>query len=281
MRMFKAALVACSLALAGCGEPSDGPGAFVKSLYAPYIADEANNAGLQNPENLTAGLRAEIARAEAYGRLLETPIIDYDPVVNAQDFQITEVTTRVTAPPKDGAATVEARFDNMGKSTTVSFSLLQEDGTWKIDDISSDGVGFRASIAEALKPVGDVAAMEAPVRAIYGRYAAEPRPEPLHRWVAFSAGLRPLMEMQSAMGRRADTPVIDFEPPLDASSNQLGAVSYETANTAVIARFQNGSEQKIVVYDLVEEDGVWKIANIRAPGGWDLLQKLADAGVKP
>lgn len=277
--MLKVALMAATLAMAGCGEPSDGPAAFVKTLYAPYIADKVENAGLQNPDNVTAGLRAEIAKAEAYGRLLEEPVIDYDPVINAQDFEIKAVTTRVVTPAKDGVAAVEASFTNMATPTKVTFNLREEDGVWKIDDIQSDGVSFRASIGEAIKPAGDVAAMEAPVRAIYAAYANGATPEPLHRWAAFSKDLRPLMERQSAMGRRADTPVLDFDPALAGKTNHLSAVAFETASHAVIARFQNGTESKIVVYDLVEEDGGWKIANIRAPGDWDLLNKLRDAGV--
>ncbi|MBL8559568.1 MAG: DUF3828 domain-containing protein [Hyphomonadaceae bacterium] len=281
--MFKlkglVALTAIAL-LSACGEPADGPAAFVRGVYAPYIAGGAEKAGLQSPDNLTAGLRAFIARADAYSRLIEEPVIDHDPITNAQDWEIKAVKVAVTRQPKDGEATVDATFDNFGKATTVTFTLREEDGGWKIDDLASDGASFRAGVEANLKPAGDAAAMEAPVRAIYARYAAEPKPEPLHRWVAFSAGLRPLMERQSAMGRRADTPVIDFEPPLDSKSNQLGTVSYDVVSSAVIARFQNGAEQKIVVYDLTQEDGAWKIANIRAPGGWDLLQKLAEAGVK-
>ncbi len=274
-----AAFAAVLLAVA-CGESANGPAAFVRSVYAPYIADAKGDMGLMVDGNLTADFKAVLDNAEVYSRLLDGPIIDYDPIISGQDEAIKSVDVVITSPPKDGAAVVEARFDNMGATSAVFYDLRQEDGAWKIDNIRSEGANFRQQIADNLKPAGDPAAMEAPVRAIYARYAAEEKPEPLHRWAAFSNGLRPLMEMQSAMGRRADTPVLDFDPALSGKENQLGQIAYEAAGGAVIARFQNAGQTKFVVYDLVEEAGLWKIANIRSPGDWDLLQKLAEAGVK-
>lgn len=274
------AALAAVLTAVACGEPSGGPAAFVRGVYAPYIADAQGDMGLMVDDNITASLKSVLDNADAYSRLIDAPVYDYDPVIDGQDEAIKSVDVVVTSPPKDGAAIVEAKFDNMGATSAVLYDLRQEDGVWKIDNVRSDGANFRQQIADNLKPIGDPAAMETPVRAIYARYAAEARPEPLHRWAAFSKGLRPLMEMQSAMGRRADTPALDFDPALSGKENQLGQIAYEAVSGAVIVRFVNAGVTKIVVYDLVEEDGAWKIANIRAPGDWDLLQKLAQAGVK-
>lgn len=272
--------IAAMALLAACGGPDNGPAAFVRGVYAPYIAGEDGDLGLRKSENLSADFKALIDKADAYGKLLDEPVIDYDPIANGQDWEIKSVDIVVTSPPKDGAARVEARFDSFGATKTVIFDLRTEDGAWKIDNIRNSEANFRETIARNLKPAGDPAAMEAPVRAIYARYASTQKPEPLYRWAAFSSGLRPLMEMQSAVGRRADTPVLDFDPVVDAQDFELGPVAYEAASSAVIARFQNLGQPKIVVYDLVQEDGAWKIANIRAPGSWDLVEKLSAAGVK-
>lgn len=265
--------------LAACGGGDNGPDAFVRGLYAPYIAGETENVGLQNPDNLTSDFSALIERADAYSRLLEEPIIDYDPIANGQEWEIKSVDVAVTAPAKDGAATVDAKFDSFGSTKTVTYALRQENGAWKIDDIRADGQSFRAGVEANLKPAGEPAAMEAPVRVIYVRYAAERTPEPMHRWVAFSEGLRPLMEKAAAMGKRADNPVLDFDPALGGTENAIGVLAYEPVSSAVIARFQNSDAQKIIVYDLVREGDLWKIANIRSPGEWDLLQKLTAAGI--
>lgn len=272
-----AAVAALGL-MAACGAKESAPVSYVRDLYAPYIANENDKIGLDHAR-LTDDLKAVIDKADAYGRLLDEPIIDYDPIANGQDWEIKAVTVTAPSPPKDGAATVEAAFDNAGTPQRVTYSLRDVDGAWKIDDISSDGQSLRAGIENNLRPAGDPAAMEAPVRALYVRYAAETRPEPLHRWAALSAALKPAMEAQSAMGKRADNPVLDFDPVLGGTENRIGIVSYEAASGAVIARFQNGDASKIIVYDLGQENGAWKIANIRAPGEWDLLQKLNAAGV--
>lgn len=272
------AAVAVLALMAACGAKESEPVSYVRGLYAPYIANENDKIGL-NHARLTADLKAVIDKADAYGRLLDEPIIDYDPIANGQDWEIKTVTVTEPAAPKDGAATVVATFNNGTEPQTVTYALREEDGDWKIDDISSNGQSFRAGVESNLRPAGEPTAMEAPVRALYVRYAAETRPEPLHRWAGLAASLKPPMEAASAMGKRADNPVLDFDPVLGGTENHIGIVSYEAAASAVIARFQNGDAAKIIVYDLTQENGAWKIANIRSPGEWDLLQKLNAAGV--
>lgn len=272
------AAMAALLAMAACGARESAPASYVRELYAPYIANENDKIGLGHAR-LTADLKAVIDKAESYGRLLDEPIIDYDPIANGQDWEIKTVAVAEAGAPKDGVATVTASFDNAGAPQQVTYTLREEDGAWKIDDISAEGQSFRAGVENNLRPAGDPTAMEAPVRALYVRYAAETRPEPLHRWAALAASLKPAMEAQSAMGKRADNPVLDFDPVLGGTENRIGIVSYEAASSAVIARFQNGDAARIVVYDLAQENGAWKIANIRSPGEWDLLEKLGAAGM--
>lgn len=278
MRLKGWAAIAVLTLMAACGARESEPVSFVRALYAPYIANDNAKIGLEHA-GLTADLKAMVDKADAYGRLLDEPIIDYDPIANGQDWEIKSVAVAAPTPPKDGAATVVATFNNGADPQTVTYALREEDGDWKIDDITSGGQSFRAGIESNLRPAGDPTAMEAPVRALYVRYAAETRPEPLHRWAALSAALKPAMEAAAAMGKRSDNPVLDFDPVLGGSENRIGIVSYEAASSAVIARFQNGDTAKIIVFDLTQENGAWKIANIRSPGEWDLLQKLNAAGV--
>ena len=60
-----AALGALLLATA-CGEPSNGPAAFVRSVYAPYIADAQGDMGLMVDDNITASLKSVLDTADAF-----------------------------------------------------------------------------------------------------------------------------------------------------------------------------------------------------------------------
>ncbi|MDX2235753.1 MAG: DUF3828 domain-containing protein [Hyphomonadaceae bacterium] len=269
-----------AIALAACAPAPPGPDAAVDALYAPYLQAGGAPPPLLERDIFTPELKAEIDRATTYANLLDTPVIDYDPVVGAQDWEIKAVSVAEIERAED-AARVVARFDNMGAPQEVAYAMRLVDGVWRVDDIGAGEDSLRGVIAAGLKPAGDPAAMEAPVRAIYDRYAAATRPvEPLHRWGALTEDLRRRLSTAAAMGARADAQVLDFDPVLDGKTLELGPVAYEAAAAGVIARFDNAGEPRIVVYDLVEENGGWLIADIRSPGHWALGQKLTEAGIE-
>lgn len=280
MKFRPLSILAAIALLAACAPAQEGPDAAVQALYAPYIDGASPPPALLERDVFTPELKAEINRAATYSNLLDMPVIDYDPVVGAQDWEIKAVTIAEVERTEDTARMV-ARFDNMGAPQEVAYAMRLVDGAWRVDDIGAGDDSLRAIIAASLKPAGAPSAMETPVRALYERYAAATTPvEPLHRWAALTDDLRRRMQTASAMSKRADGAVLDFDPVLDATTNELGAVAYEAAASGVIVRFDNGGEPKILVHDLVEENGVWKIADIRAPGQWALGQKLAEAGIE-
>ena len=283
--------LAAALALAACGPKVDGPDAVVKALYAPYIQGPASAiAPFGARDVFTPELNAEIARGETYGNLLDEPVIDYDPILGGQDGAVKDLTVATQKSDRD-TASVTVSFDNMGTARHLTYALSLIGGAWRIDDIFEGEEGLRAIIAAAIAPAGDAAAMEAPVRAIYARYASDTRVEPLHRWAALTDDLRRRMAIAANVHRQTQLPmnptmdpamntVLEFDPVIDARRADLGPVSYEAASSAIIARFDNAGEPKIVVYDLTEDNGAWKVADIRAPGHWVLTQRLREAGVQ-
>lgn len=272
--------VMLALALCACAPAKDGPAVVVEALYTPYLVEDGPTPPVMDLDVFTPELKAEIDRATTYGNMLETPIIDFDPVVAAQDWEIKSVAVTEVERDEDSAK-VLAAFDNMGTPTEVPYSMRLVDGVWRIDDIGAGDNGLRAIIAAALRPAGDPAAMETPVRAIYEVYRAATKPvDPLHRWAPLADDLRERMETASAMGARSDTATLDFDPVVDGKGLGVGSVQYEPASSGVIVRFDKDGEPKLLVYDMVDQGGVWRIANIRAPGQWSLEQKLAEAGIQ-
>jgi hypothetical protein len=276
MTLSKLLPLCLALALAACGPAKEagGPSDVVEALYAPYLASEAGSALALDV--YTPALKGEIDKATTYGNLLEAPVLDYDPIVNAQDFKISKLEVSELERSED-AAKVQARFDNMGTATEVTYSLQRIGEEWRVDDIAAGEQSLRANIAATLQPVANPTLMVAPVRVIYDTYRAATRPvPPLHVWAPLTPDLR--ARLKTAAGRNIK--LLEVDPVLDGTENALGPVSYETASSAVIVRFTNAGAPGLLVYDMVLEGATAQIADIRSPGHWDLQQKLSEAGVE-
>ena len=69
----------------------------------------------------------------------EVGALDFDPLYDAQDFDIKKVSLRKSKSEKDSAEVI-ASFENMGHKTEIIFSLVLTKTGWKISDIKyADG----------------------------------------------------------------------------------------------------------------------------------------------
>ena len=277
LRTCLAPICTSILILAGCAPSMAPPEKVVESLYAPYLSPEANSV----PSNwdkapvYSKTLKAAMDRGFEYSLLLNEPVVDYDPIVNAQDYSIKNLTVDVVR-SADAKAHVMARFDNLDRKTTVEYDMIVEDGAWKIDGIRSGKDSFRQVIDEALKPIGDPSAMTAPVDAIYQRYSPSGKVEPLHLWAPLAQGLREQLEEA-----HRKPVILDLDPVCGGPFGVPSNVKLEAVSASVIARFKVDGGDRVAVYDLLESGGKWVIGDIHVPGNsaWYLSQKLNDAGI--
>lgn len=132
---------------------AQSPQAVVEELYrswAAYFAEPEHQAG---PEALlrpvfTASLMAE------YDAALKSdePVVDYDILYNAQDFEIKNLAFS-TEKEDAASAVVKATFLNFEQPTIVYFDLIRADGMWKIDNIrypQPEAFDLRTLIKEGL-----------------------------------------------------------------------------------------------------------------------------------
>jgi hypothetical protein len=277
--------LALSAFLTACEQPADpnGPAPVVEKLYAPYTGPDGNTASALANAPLSADLKALIDKADAYSKLLDEPVIDFDPIIFAQDGEIKNVQVTQEGKIADNKGAAKARFSNSGESREVTYEMSRVNGVWQIDNIRQGEEDLRGIIADALKPVGDANAMIAPVKAIYDTYAEPSKPgqiaEPLASYAVLAASLRPLLEQRDAETKRDRDP-LGFDPIVGANAWKLSNVTFEAVSAHVIARFTNGTGEKTIVYDMSEENGAWAIENIRDPGVWDLRLNLNNAGIK-
>jgi hypothetical protein len=121
----------------------DGPDAAVRALYSPYLpgGDERMSAFDNEAErakrftaNLVKEMKAYFQRQEKAG---EPGGLDFDPIVNGQDYKIDRLDVRVDKTVAKKSAIVIAEFKNFDETMRVKYKLVFEGGQWKVDDIAS------------------------------------------------------------------------------------------------------------------------------------------------
>jgi hypothetical protein len=157
MRRRNFLLAAGALALAACSRqtPEEAPPAatapdpaeVVRPLYAPYLnqGTEFPSLGQQAPWSaaMLAALQAMTARSQARGE----PILDFDPLIDAQDYQLADLNVSTDGVVENSHATVRARFTNSGAPAEIVYDLVWEDGGWRVDNIRTSRWDLRVITA--------------------------------------------------------------------------------------------------------------------------------------
>jgi hypothetical protein len=78
----------------------------------------------------------------------EAGAIDADPIVAAQDFELSDLVVTADAPATGGRAVVTAHFKNMGHAMEVHFDMVQRpaDHAWLVDNVRSGEANLRAEL---------------------------------------------------------------------------------------------------------------------------------------
>lgn len=135
MRLTLAAAVLLAALAPAFAVDFTSPRAVVEALYEPYFqpTDNFDYTRLEDDPYLSAGLLALYARdleeaGEGIGR------IDFDPYINGQDFQVTDLA--VGEPVyAGGRAVVGVTFKNFEQPQDMGFLLVKEGEAWKIDNM--------------------------------------------------------------------------------------------------------------------------------------------------
>ena len=123
------------LCLAACArKPTTDPALMVEALYAPYIAEGVHHGSLETAP-WTDEMKRLIAQMNEVSARRNEPIIDFEPLIDGQDFEITELSVTPEAAPADGRCVIIARFKNFGEAREVDFDLVETAGVWRIADM--------------------------------------------------------------------------------------------------------------------------------------------------
>lgn len=155
-----AALAACSRqsetapasgaspAAAGFPDPAD----VVRPLYAPYLGGAGEFPAFRDQAPWSAGLWSELEAMLARSQAIGEPILDFDPLIGAQDGQVSALTVSTEAAVENSHAAVRARFTNLGAAQEIVFYLVWEDGGWRVDNIAGGDWDLRQIAAQGTTP---------------------------------------------------------------------------------------------------------------------------------
>ncbi len=148
------------LAISSVSAAPPGPDAPVKEAYAIEQRSLANSGGkaAQPPfrpphrqKLMSTSLSQLFARDETYMEEAgEMGNIGADPFLSGQDGEIKNLRVSVSGTPSDGRAEVVAAFRSFGQPVTVRFRMVEEAGSWRIDDIVNRLDGKDYSVREQL-----------------------------------------------------------------------------------------------------------------------------------
>jgi hypothetical protein len=128
------ALVLVAWAAAAPAQTQPDPVAYIRAIYVSY---ERNNPAAWFDRNYSARLRKLIdADRESAAKEGDAGKFDWDPIINAQDWKLTNVKILLVSRTGDDAV-VDAAFRNLGSDQQMRFTLVRESGKWAIDDVAA------------------------------------------------------------------------------------------------------------------------------------------------
>ena len=162
MRGIFVSLALAGLALAGCSRPAEetppppapaaeapqaqsDPASVIRPLYERYRTDPAVTTfpSLEESAPWSDSLKTLLVAMMARSEARQEPILDFDPIIGAQDYQLSDLNVVNEAVSEGSHSVVRATFKNAGTTTEIIYDLIWEDDRWKVDNIRGEGWDLR------------------------------------------------------------------------------------------------------------------------------------------
>jgi hypothetical protein len=143
-RSFAIAAACIALIAPACAGDASAT-VFVTAIYHSYIGKGAKGVPLDSERKIRRyfepGLATLMVRDQtAAARRKEVGSLDFDPFINAQDWEIASFDIAV-GDAVAGKAQATVKFVNLGTAKTVLLDLVQVKGAWRISDITWQEAG--------------------------------------------------------------------------------------------------------------------------------------------
>lgn len=119
------------------------PASVIRPLYDRYLTEGAEFPAFREQAPWSASLWTQLEAMMARSEALNEPILDFDPLIDAQDYQLTNLNVTTDGVVENSHATVRASFANAGRPTEVVYDLVWENGGWRVDNIRASNWDLR------------------------------------------------------------------------------------------------------------------------------------------
>lgn len=249
----------------------DTPQALVDALYAGYLP---GGVAVDQVPLRSEALQKFYTKEEERTAAGDGASFDFDPLLSAQDSEITEFAVALTPDSSEYSATADVSFKNFGQPVSLQLLLWNFDGEWKLEDVVSTTPGSEYVLTDLLSPkivfgdetYGDPRTV---VDTLYSPYKVAFDDFEWRRWdetQLYSDGLNALFE---ADRKEADGEIgrIDFDPFINGQDYDIkglvvgdATVTGETATVKVA--FTNFDNPQDMTIHLVRESNRWKIDDV-------------------
>jgi hypothetical protein len=117
------------------GRAMTDPAMVIRQLYEPYLTPGATFPDFQNQAPWSASLWTTLQAMMARSQAINEPILDFDPLIAAQDYQLSNLNVANESIVEASHAVVRASFTNATTPTEVVYDLVWENDRWKVDNI--------------------------------------------------------------------------------------------------------------------------------------------------
>ncbi|MEQ1492260.1 MAG: DUF3828 domain-containing protein [Terricaulis sp.] len=140
-----AALAACTppQAEAPANRTATDPAGVIRPLYDRYMTPDAQFPSFQEQAPWSSSLWAVLSAMTQRSEQINEPILDFDPIIGAQDYQLSDLNVVNEAVSEGSHSVVRATFKNAGTTTEIIYDLIWEDDRWKVDNIRGEGWDLR------------------------------------------------------------------------------------------------------------------------------------------
>lgn len=143
LERYAAAMLLLAVPFAAAAQ-AQSPQAFVEALYQPYRNKGFKGQPYWEPSlfftpDLASAIDRDMTTAKQRG---EPPLLDGDPFVDAQEWDIADLT--IAASTHDDTSLATVAFKNFGERKTVTLSLVRTAQGWRISNIVSADTSLRA-----------------------------------------------------------------------------------------------------------------------------------------
>jgi len=145
-RRWALAGLLCSLCAGTAAAQQPSAQAFLEAIYKPYLVKNSPGQNYREADRLFAAYLARAMNTDnaAAAKRGEVPILDGDPFVCAQEWEISKLA--ISASTTGTKTTGKVTFDTFGKPREVTIDLVLTPTGWRIANVvcSSDPTSLRA-----------------------------------------------------------------------------------------------------------------------------------------